>query len=36
MIDYFMDEIWPLLDTEQKEQLIELAAVLAQYAPCGE
>ena len=31
--EYFMDEIWPLLDDEQKQTIFEFAQFLAQYAP---
>lgn len=31
--DYFMDEIWPLLDDEQKARLVFLASLMAQYPP---
>lgn len=31
--DYLMDELWPLLSDEQKAQLLEIAEILALYAP---
>lgn len=31
--DYLMDELWPLLTDEQRQRLIDVAFVLAQYAP---
>ncbi len=31
--DYFMDELWPLLDDEQKARLVFLASLMAQYPP---
>lgn len=31
--DYFMDEIWPLLTDAQRQELVDFAAWLAQYAP---
>ena len=31
--DFFMDELWPLLDENQKRQMIEIAEILARYAP---
>lgn len=34
--DYFMDEIWPNLTDEQRQELVEIASVLAKYAPTQE
>lgn len=31
--DYLMDELWPLLDSEQKAQILALAEMLARFAP---
>lgn len=31
--DFFMTELWPLLDDDQKQALFEFAKFLAQYAP---
>lgn len=29
----YLMEIWPLLPDEKKQELVEIAAILAQYAP---
>lgn len=31
--DYLMNDIWPLLNDEQKERLADIAETLAEYAP---
>lgn len=31
--DYLMDELWPLLDDEQKKRLVFLASLMAQLPP---
>lgn len=31
--DFFVDELWPLLDEAQKRELIEIAEWLSRYAP---
>lgn len=30
---YLMDELWPLLTDEERQKLVDLASLLAMYAP---
>lgn len=34
--DYLMDELWPLLDDEQRKRLVFLASLMAQLPPPDE
>ena len=34
--EYFMNDLWPLLNDEQKERLADIAERLAQFAPVRE